>query len=143
MIERENYIRISNAKHVFTIFFFALISMPLMAQQATATMKISVNIVSGTTLNEIQALNIGSNGDVLNEGYIDLITPPSLDAEITVDKNVLLQNENGDQIIADTDSSFQRTESRLQVAFGADIKSQFDNAKGHYSGNVTTVVSYF
>ncbi len=128
---------------LLSIITFMLLALPAMAQEATAVMNISVNVVSGTTLNEVSPLSIGSKGEVLNQGVVDFITPPNIDTDVTIDANILLSNDSGDEILAETDSTTQRSDSRLRIELETDISKQLANASGHYSGKVNTVVSYF
>ena len=126
-----------------SVFIF-LFSLNAMAQKtATATMKISATIVSGITLNHVDAIDVSLNEGVENQSNFEFIAPKHIDSDVEIKEKVIIRNEFGDQLELTSESEHHFENGKHRVTLRASVDpSDKKNMKGHYQGSLTTTINF-
>ncbi len=132
-------------KHLLYILILTLLSgSDIRAQKtATATMRISATIVSGVTLNHVEAIDLDIYEENSTRSSFEFTTPEHLDSEVETKEKIILVNEFGDQLELATESECQTRNGRHRVNLKASVDSEStQKLKGRYLGNLTTTINY-
>lgn len=128
----------------WTFIILLLVSTNILAQKsATAVMNVSVSVISGVTLSEVNAVDINFDDKTVTQGGFECTTPKNMDAQIVNQESVVITNEFGESITINSDSSSTTSNDVHSVKLGADIGTQVASLRGTYQGTLTTTISYF
>ncbi len=128
----------------WTFIILLLVSTNILAQKsATAVMNVSVSVISGVTLSEVNAVDINFDDHTVTQGGFEFTTPKNMDAQIVNQESVVITNEFGESITISSDSSSTTSNDVHSVKLGADIGNHVASLRGTYQGTLTTTISYF
>lgn len=119
-----------------------LLSVGLRAQ-ATAVMKVSVQVISGVKAEKINNLYLTDDLSADHNGEIIFSTTPLSDIFIFVEENSILTNASGESFQIKTDSLITSDTNTGRSA--ASISGSLPENKklsGQYTGSVTTTIVY-
>lgn len=128
---------------IFITLLLALSGSVVAQKTATAVMNVSVNVVSGTHISDVQNLDIDFDESKVNAGSFQISTPKHVDTSINYDPTITLVNQFGDEITLTSNSELFAKANTYQVQVGANIDSQIKGLRGTYTGTITTTVAYF
>ncbi|MBO6794587.1 MAG: hypothetical protein JJ895_11795 [Balneolaceae bacterium] len=128
----------------WTFITLLLVSTNISAQKsATAVMNVSVTVVSGVTLSEVNSVDINFDNNTVTEGGFEITTPKHLDADISNQESVVITNQFGESITINSDSTSSVTDDVHSIKLGANFGSELANLRGTYEGTLTTTITYF
>lgn len=131
-------------KTLYILIFVLLLSSKAFAQKTvTATMRISATIVSGVTLNHVEAMDVDFNTGIQTHSNLEFTTPKYLDTDVEVTETVVLENEFGDQLELTSESEHRVKDGKHRVTLTATVDPAINqNEPGYYQGSLTTTINY-
>lgn len=108
---------------------------------STATMRVTVTVLSGATLTDVTPLELDFEKNEIKGGDFSFTAPMNAAADVSVTENVLLKNEFGEEISLKSDSLHKVEDNLHKVNVGVDL-SQTEALNGHYEGTIVTTVYY-
>lgn len=108
---------------------------------ATATMRVTVTVVSGATLTNVTPLEVDFEKNEIKGGNFRFIAPVNTDTEVTVSENVTLKNQYGEEITLKSDSLHKIEKDIHEVDIDVDLP-QKRKLNGQFTGTVITTVYY-
>lgn len=128
----------------WTFITLLLISGSAFAQKsATAVMNVSVTVISGSTISDVQNVNIDFDNQVVTSGGFEIQTSQNIDTAIENDGLVTLTNQFGESITIESDSSLISQNNTQRVNVSAKLDDSIANLRGAYQGTMTTTIAYF
>lgn len=128
----------------WTFITLFLISGSAFAQKsATAVMNVSVTVISGSTISDVQNVNIDFENQIVTAGGFEINTSKNIDTAIENDELVTLTNEFGESITIEPDSSLISENMTQRVNLSAKLDDSIANLRGAYQGTMTTTIAYF
>jgi len=112
-------------------------------KSAMAVMNVSVSVISGATISELQSVEIDFEEQQITEGGFALSTPKSVDTLVGNEADVTLTNQFGESITMKADSKLTNREDFQSVDVATQIDPTLTNLRGTYQGLLTTTVEYF
>lgn len=108
-----------------------------------ATMKVSVTVVSGSTVTEKKPFSINIKEHGSGVGQLSFKASKYAEIELEVAKSVVLRNEYGDTVLMNLEDKFSREGYERFV----DIDSSFSDGlktlnRGHFTGALTVTITY-
>lgn len=142
--EKQNILVMRAINIYWTFITLLLVSTNISAQKsATAVMNVSVTVVSGVTLSEVNSVDINFDNNTVTEGGFEITTPKHLDADISNQESVVITNQFGESITINSDSTSSVTDDVHSIKLGANFGSELANLRGTYEGTLTTTITYF
>lgn len=108
---------------------------------ATATMRVTVTVVSGATLTNVTPLEVDFEKNEIKGGNFRFIAPVNTDTEVTVSENVTLKNQYGEELTLKSDSLHKIEKDIHEVDIDVDLP-QKRKLNGQFTGTVITTVYY-
>lgn len=128
----------------WTFITLLLLSGSAFAQKsATAVMNVSATVISGSTISDVQNVNIDFNNNIVSSGGFEINTSKNIDTAIENDDLVTLTNEFGESITIEPDSSLISENTTQRVNLSAKLDGSLANLRGAYQGTMTTTIAYF
>ena len=128
----------------WTFITLLVVSGNLFAQKsATAVMNVSVTVISGSTISQVQNVDIDFENQTVTTGGFEVKTSENVDTTIENEPLVTLTNEFGESITVESDSSLIDDDSSRKVNVGAKLDKQLADLRGTYQGTITTTIAYF
>ena len=128
----------------WTFITLLLLSGSAFAQKsATAVMNVSATVISGSTISDVQNVNIDFNNNTVSSGGFEINTSKNIDTAIENDDLVTLTNEFGESITIEPDSSLISENTTQRVNLSAKLDESLANLRGAYQGTMTTTIAYF
>ena len=128
----------------WTFITLLLLSGSAFAQKsATAVMNVSATVISGSTISDVQNVNIDFNNNTVSSGGFEINTSKNIDTAIENDDLVTLTNEFGESITIEPDSSLISENTTQRVNLSAKLDGSLANLRGAYQGTMTTTIAYF
>lgn len=110
---------------------------------AVATMRVSATIISGATLNNIEAINLDLTSNVKTGGSFEFLAPNNMETQVDVENSIKITNEFGEVLDLASDSLHQIENGKHLINLNAALTdNSTNNLRGNYYGNVTTTVNY-
>ncbi len=133
------------ARNIYWIFIILLtVSSEVLAQKsATAVMNVSVNVISGSTITDIHAMEIDFDSKEINQGGFEISTPKNVATLINSESTFTLTNQFGESITLESDNSVLEKDDHQSINLGAILAHSETNLRGTYQGNLTTTIAYF
>ena len=130
-------------KKTFLALIFSLFLSITAHAQASAVMRVSVEIVSGVKAEKVSNLYLSNNPLSAHDGEVIISTTPLSDTVIFVQENSLLTNAIGETIEVKTDSlvSKNTTSGKHSISISSTLPKS-DQINGQYSGSVVTTIIY-
>lgn len=129
-------------KTFFLLPLLLLLSVALRAQE-TATMIVSVEVISGVKAEKVSDLFLTDDTSSIHDGEIIFTTAPLSDVLISVEENSMVKNSHGETFQIETDSLITSDirSGTSQVSISGSLP---ENKKlvGRYTGTVTTTIVY-
>lgn len=124
------------------ILFFG--SLEILAQgKATATMNVSVRVISGVTLTNSPQISINLENNEMTGGIFTLTTPGNLDTQIDIEQDLILTNEFGDVITYESGSRLQSADKKkILEVLATPAGDQEKKLTGKYTGELIASVQY-
>lgn len=128
----------------WTFIILLFVSTNIFAQKsAIAVMNVSVSVISGSTLTDVQNVDINFNESTINTGGFEITTPNYVDTLIENDPTVTLTNQFGEEITLQSNAEIVATSSTKSIDIGAKLTNLDENLRGNYTGSITTTIAYF
>ncbi len=136
---------VKRARYIYWTFIILLaVSSGVFAQKsATAVMNVSVTVISGSTISEVNQMEINFDENEVNTGGFEITTPKNMDTLIDSDNSIVLTNQFGESITIDAQNSIFENDSQQSVNIGAKLDESVAGLRGQYQGNLTTTIAYF
>ena len=108
---------------------------------ATATMRVTVTVLSGATLTDVTPLEMDFNNNEVKGGTFRFTAPVNADTEVTISEDVTLKNQYGEELTLKSDSLHKIENNIHEVDIDVDLPRE-RNLNGQYTGTVVTTVYY-
>ena len=133
------------ARNIYRTFIILLtVSSGVFAQKsATAVMNVSVNVISGSTITDIQQIEIDFDLKEINQGGFELTAPKNIETLVSSESTFTLINQFGESITLESENSVSEDDEHQLVNLGAILADSNSDLRGQYQGNLTTSISYF
>lgn len=128
----------------WTFITLLLASSNLTAQKsAIAVMNVSVTVVSGSAISDVERMNINFEEQTVQAGSFAFSTAKFTDTNIQHSPIIHLENEFGETLELESDSTLLSENFVHTVNVSANIDDLSRNLRGIYSGEYTTTIDYF
>ncbi len=108
---------------------------------ATATMRVTVTVVSGATLTDVTPLEMDLVNNEVKGGTFRFTAAANTDAEVTISENVTLTNQYGEELTLKSDSLHKIEKNIHEVDIDVDLP-QKRKLNGQFTGTLVTTVYY-
>lgn len=132
-------------KHLVCIFILLfLIQFDAFSQKtATATMRVTATIISGTTLNNVEAISLNLERDSELNTMFKFTAPKNVETDVSIKNSIIAVNEFGDELKLSS-SSVHQSEGRIHsVGLNTKVENPSQTVlRGSYEGNIITSINY-
>lgn len=130
--------------YIFILLILVLGSTKTMAQStATATMRISATIVSGATLEGVNAIEFDFLTNSKTKGLLEFKISKNIDTHIESSSEATLMNQNGDFFSADLSEMHHKIGNKNLIEFNTDFNDiDSETLEGTYTGEIVTTINY-
>ncbi len=131
-------------KLIYISLLLSLLSFKAKSQGvATATMRVSATIISGATLNNIQAINLDFEDETRSVGGFEFIAPSNADTQVEIENSIIATNEFGDIVTINSNSTLDKEKGKHSISLNATVNQSESNVlRGSYQGNINTIINY-
>ena len=112
-------------------------------KSATAIMNVSVKIISGSTITEVNQVDIDVNSKKVSYVEFDISPPKNIETKISSDSTFILTNQFGESITFESDKCISSGEDSQSVNLKVMLAESETNLRGQYKGNLISSISYF
>jgi hypothetical protein len=131
-------------KSCFILGIAALISGQAYPQKNTsAVMNVSANVISGSSISNIDFLEINLKKENSNFLEYDFTPPRNIETQVNSDSSFVLTNQFGETITLESDSSISSDLSSQSVNLKVILAESDLHLRGQYQGNLLSSISYF
>ncbi len=128
----------------WTFFILLTVSSGVFAQKsATAVMNVSVTVVSGATISEVQGLEINFDAQEVQSANFSFNTSNHVDTYVASASTFTVTNQYGESITMEADDHIQDQNDIRSVNIGTKLSDTQQDLRGQYQGNLTTTIAYF
>jgi hypothetical protein len=131
-------------KSCFILGIAALISGQAYPQKNTsAVMNVSANVISGSSISNIDFLEINLKKENSNFLEYDFTPPRNIETQVNSDSSFVLTNQFGETITLESDSSISSDIGSQSVNLKVILAESDLHLRGQYQGNLLSSISYF
>ena len=112
-------------------------------KSATAIMNVSVKIISGSTITEVNQVDIDVNSKKVSYVEFDISPPKNIETKISSDSTFILTNQFGESITFESKNCISNGENSQSVNLKVMLAESETNLRGQYKGNLISSISYF
>ena len=112
-------------------------------KSATAIMNVSVKIISGSTITEVNQVDIDVNSKKVSYVEFDISPPKNIETKISSDSTFILTNQFGESITFESNNFISNGEDSQSVNLKVMLTESEANLRGQYQGNLISSISYF
>ena len=112
-------------------------------KSATAIMNVSVKIISGSTITEVNQVDIDVNSKKVSYVEFDISPPKNIETKISSDSTFSLTNQFGESITFESKNCISNGENSQSVNLKVMLAESETNLRGQYKGNLISSISYF
>lgn len=112
-------------------------------KSATAIMNVSVKIISGSTITEVNQVDIDVNSKKVSYVEFDISPPKNIETKISSDSIFILTNQFGESITFESKNCISSGEDSQSVNLKVMLAESEVNLRGQYKGNLISSISYF
>lgn len=128
----------------WTFIILLTVSSGVFAQKsATAVMNVSVTVVSGATISEVQGLEINFDAQEVQSANFSFNTSNQVDTYVASASTFTVTNQYGESITMEADDHIQDQNDVRSVNIGTKLSDTQQDLRGQYQGNLTTTIAYF
>lgn len=128
----------------WTFIILLTVSSGVFAQKsATAVMNVSVTVVSGATISEVQGLEINFDAQEVQSANFSFNTSNQVDTYVASASTFTVTNQYGESITMEADDHIQDQNDVRSVNIGTKFSDTQQDLRGQYQGNLTTTIAYF
>lgn len=131
-------------KSCFILGITVLMSSQVYSQKhASAVMNVSANVVSGSSISDIEFLEINLKTENSNFLEFNVMPPNNIETQVNSDSSFVLTNQFGETITLESDSSISSDIGSQSVNLKVILAESDLHLRGQYQGNLLSSISYF
>lgn len=132
-------------KYLLSIFILlSLIQIEAPAQKvATATMRVTATIISGATLNNIEAIDLDLERNTESSRVFKFTAPKNIETDVSTKNSIIAINEYGDKLKLSSSSIHESENGTHFVDLNTKVKTPDQIIlRGFYKGNIIASINY-